>query len=163
MKIGDKVICYNVAFLGAGEIIIDYANGNVEVKFDGQTRTFNKDELDYAEPTPHNEGIKFDNGKPDLTDIPLEAMWEMGRAFTFGQKKYSKGNFRNGMLVSRQLAAAIRHIYQHLDGETIDIESGAMHLGNALASISMAIYNLKNNPQFDDRFQKDKDKHDTKN
>lgn len=89
----------------------------------------------------------------------MEAMWEMGKAFTFGQKKYGKNNYRNGMAVSRQLAAAVRHIYQHLDGETIDPESGSMHLGNALASISMAIYNIKNNPQTDDRFAGDISKH----
>lgn len=101
-------------------------------------------------------GIKHDNGKPDMTDIPLEAMWEMGKAFTYGQRKYGKNNYRNGMLISRQLAAAIRHIYQHLDGETVDKETGiTTHLGHAMASLAMAIYNLKNNPQFDDRFDKD--------
>lgn len=104
-------------------------------------------------------GVKFDNQKPDLTDIPLDAMWEMGKAFTYGQKKYKKNNFRNGMLVSRQLAAAIRHIYQHLDGETLDPETLSMHLGNAMASIAMAIYNLKNNPHLDDRFGPDKAKY----
>lgn len=87
-------------------------------------------------------------------------MWEMGKAFTYGQKKYGKNNYRNGMLISRQLAAAIRHIYQHLDGETIDTETGSTtHLGHALASIAMAVYNLKNNPQLDDRFDKDIKKH----
>lgn len=105
-------------------------------------------------------GIKFDNGKPDLTDIPLEAMWQMGAAFTYGQKKYGKSNFRNGMLVSRQLAAAVRHIYQHLDGETVDPETGVTtHLGHAMASIAMAIYNLKHNTSFDDRFEKDLERH----
>jgi hypothetical protein len=88
-------------------------------------------------------------------------MWEMGKAFTYGQKKYGKSNYRKGMLVSRQLAAAIRHVYQHLDGETIDPESSAFHLGHALASISMAIYNLKNNPHLDDRFPGDLKKHET--
>ena len=104
--------------------------------------------------------VKADNDKPDLTDIPMEAMWEMGRAFTYGQRKYSKNNFKNsGMLVSRQLAAAIRHIYQHLDGETNDKESGAMHLGHALASIAMAVYNLKNHPEMDNRHKPDIEKH----
>jgi hypothetical protein len=105
------------------------------------------------------EGVKFDQNKPDLTDIPTEAMFEMGKAFTYGQKKYGKNNFRNGMLISRQLAAALRHIYQHLDGETVDPEAGSLHLGNAMASLAMAIYNLKNNPHLDDRFANDIKKH----
>ena len=110
----------------------------------------------------NSSGRKDDTGKPDLTDIPKEAMWAMGAAFTYGQKKYQKNNFRKGMKVSRQLAAAIRHIYQHIDGETIDTESGAMHLGHALASIAMAVYTLKNHPELDDRDENDIKKHNKK-
>lgn len=102
-----------------------------------------------------NEGKKFDQGKPDLTDIPMDAMFEMGKAFTHGQKKYGKNNYRNGMLASRQIAAALRHIFQHLDGETIDPEVQSMHLGNAMASLAMAIYTVKNLPHLDDRFPAD--------
>jgi hypothetical protein len=62
------------------------------------------------------------------------------------------------MDISRQLAAALRHIYQHLGGQTFDEESGVEHLGHALASIAMACYTLKNKPEFDNRFQGDLDK-----
>jgi hypothetical protein len=109
-----------------------------------------------------NSGVKYDSGKPDLTDIPLEAMWQMGAAFTYGQKKYQKNNFRNGMKVSRLLAAAVRHIYQHISGETYDSESGVTHLGHALASIAMACYTLSNKPELDDRFIPDKEKYERK-
>lgn len=112
-------------------------------------------------PIVANTGVKFDSGKPDMTDIPLEAMWQMGAAFTYGQKKYGKNNYRGGMQVSRQLAAAIRHIYQHLSGETIDPESGLSHLGHALASIAMACYTLKNHPKMDDRYEGDLKKNET--
>lgn len=100
-------------------------------------------------------GVKNDNGKPDMTDIPLEAMWAMGAAFTHGQKKYGKNNYRQGMLASRQLAAAVRHIYQHLAGETLDHESGTKHLGHAMASIAMALYTIENHPNLDDRHPDD--------
>lgn len=106
-------------------------------------------------------GVKHDQGKPDLTDIPLEAMWQMGQAFSHGQKKYGKNNFRNGMSASRQLAAAVRHIYQHLSGETVDPESGVTHIGHALASLSMAAYTIKNHPEMDDRHPADKEKHES--
>ena len=105
------------------------------------------------------KAIKNDNGKPDMTDILMDAMWEMGKAFTYGQQKYGKNNFRSGMNTSRYLAAAIRHIYQHLDGETLDKESNHMHLGHALASIAMAVYTLKHYPEMDDRYEKDKRKY----
>lgn len=109
-----------------------------------------------------SKGIKFDQDKPDMTDIPLEAMWAMGQAFSHGQKKYGKNNYRLGMAPSRQLAAAVRHIYQHLAGETLDPESGVSHLGHALASIAMACYTLANHPNLDDRHIPDKERYDKK-
>lgn len=109
-----------------------------------------------------NTGVKFDADKPSMSSIPREAMWEMGQAFGYGAKKYGDGNFRKGMKVSRQLAAAVRHIYQHLDGQDLDPESGVTHLGHALASIAMACYTLRNCPEMDDRFEGDKLKHGTK-
>lgn len=106
-----------------------------------------------------SKGVKFDQDKPSMTSIPMEAMWEMGMALGYGAKKYGDGNYRNGMLVSRQLAAAVRHIYQHLDGQDIDVESGNTHIGHALASLAMAAYTLKNHPDMDDRHDRDKQKH----
>jgi len=103
--------------------------------------------------------VKHDQDKPLVSSIPKEAMWEMGLALGYGAKKYGDGNFRNGLKVSRQLAAAIRHIYQHLDGENLDSESGVSHLGHALASLAMACYNIKNHPEMDDRMDRDKLKH----
>jgi hypothetical protein len=109
-----------------------------------------------------SKGIKFDGNKPNLTFIPKEAMFEMGKALTFGAKKYGDHNYRNGMKVSRQLAAALRHIYQHLDGETLDPESGVTHIGHALASLAMACYTLNNHKDLDDRFVGDLEKHNNK-
>ena len=107
---------------------------------------------------PETIALKYDNGKPDLSDIPLEAMLAMGAAFSYGQKKYAKNNFRNGHKVSKLLAAATRHIYQHLDGQTLDSESNQLHLGHAMASLAMAIYSFKTYPENDDRFKPDLDK-----
>ena len=97
-------------------------------------------------------GTKHDADKPNLALIPLEAMWELGASLTYGAKKYESDNFRKGLSTRRQLAAALRHIYQALDVEDIDQESGCKHLGNAMASISMALFNIAHNPEFDDRY-----------
>lgn len=107
-------------------------------------------------------GVKFDGDKPGMASIPKDAMWEMGKALSFGATRYGDHNYRQGMKVGRCLAAAVRHIYQHLDGEDIDSDSGNMHLGHAMASVAMAIYILKNKPEFDDRFEDDKKKYKSK-
>ena len=103
-------------------------------------------------------GVKNDQQKPSMASIPREAMDEMGLALGYGAKKYGDGNFRNGMSIKRQMAAAVRHIYQFLDGEDVDIESGYSHIGHGLASLAMAAYTFKNLPQYDDRFPADKAK-----
>lgn len=101
-------------------------------------------------------GKKFDGDKPNLALIPKEAMWMMGQAFAYGAKKYGEENHKSGLSIKRQLAAALRHIYQFLDGEDFDSESGLNHLGHALASVAMATYTYENNEEFDDRYRESK-------
>lgn len=100
-----------------------------------------------------SQGVKYDAGKPDMTHIPIEAMYAMGEAFTYGAKKYKADNYRAGLSVRRQVAAALRHIYQFLDEGDIDKESGCKHIGSALASLAMAAYTVERKPEFDDRYR----------
>ena len=116
----------------------------------------------------NTKGVKFDALKPSMISVPKDAMYDMGTAFRYGINKYGDDmNYRHGMSVTRQIDAAIRHLYQFLDGENLDMEngvptSGASHLGHAMASIAMAVYNFKTYPEMDDRFHVDKKKHNNK-
>jgi len=100
-------------------------------------------------------GIKNDSAKPDLSLVPTEAIFEMAKALTFGAKKYSRYNFREGMDISRPISASLRHIYQFLDGEDVDEETQCIHLGNAMAGLAMALWLYKNRPDCDNRYKKD--------
>lgn len=106
--------------------------------------------------SPKKGGVKNDGDKPDLSLVPTEALFEMAKALTFGAKKYSRYNFREGMDISRPIAASLRHTYQFLDGQDIDEETQCIHLGNAMAGLAMAIWLLKNKPECDNRYKKDK-------
>lgn len=103
-------------------------------------------------------GIKHDDKKPNLALIPIEAIFALGESLTYGARKYGDDNFREGLHVRRQLSAALRHLYQALELEDVDAESGCLHLGNAMASIAMAIYTIKHNPDFDNRYFKVKER-----
>lgn len=98
-------------------------------------------------------GLKYDSEKPALAYIPKTALYEEGKAFVYGARKYEAWNYRNGIAVTRTLSAALRHVYQFLDGEDVDDESGATHLGSARANLAMAIDTLTNHPGLDDRFK----------
>jgi hypothetical protein len=96
-------------------------------------------------------GLKNDSGKPDLTLVSYELMVLLARVREFGNKKYERNNWKKGFKVTRSLAAALRHIFQFLSGETLDPESGLSHLGHAIASIEHAVYDMEHRPENDDR------------
>lgn len=96
----------------------------------------------------------MDNTKPKLSIVPKSAMFEMAKAFTYGQVKHGKHNFKeNNTPLTEILDAGLRHIYQFLDGEDYDEESQVLHLGNAMANLAMAIDMYYNRKNMDDRYK----------
>lgn len=96
-------------------------------------------------------GVKHDDGKPDLSLISYEFLEEMAKVRMFGAKKYSRDNWKSGFKVTRSCAAALRHVYLFLRGETNDAESGLSHLAHAACCLEHAIYDMKKHPENDDR------------
>lgn len=97
--------------------------------------------------------VKHDQGKADLSYITLELVEEVAHVRAFGAKKYARDNWKKGFLVSRSCAAALRHIFQFLSGETVDSESGLSHLAHAVCCLEHAIYDMKHHPANDDRYK----------
>jgi hypothetical protein len=97
------------------------------------------------------QAVKHDQGKPDFSLISYELMEAVARVREFGAKKYSKNNWKLGFKVTRSCAAALRHIFLFLSGQTIDDESGLSHLAHAVCCLEHALYDMKHNPENDDR------------
>lgn len=95
--------------------------------------------------------VKHDQGKPDLSHISYELVEAVALVRDFGAKKYSRNNWKKGFKVTRSCAAALRHIFLFLSGETNDSESGLSHLGHAVCCLEHAIYDMKHHPENDDR------------
>lgn len=72
-----------------------------------------------------------------------------------GAKKYGRYNYCEGMEVTRLAAAALRHIHQFLDGEDLDPESGASHLGHARCNLAMILHTLELGTAIDNRRKKE--------
>lgn len=98
-----------------------------------------------------SEGIKHDQGKPDFSMISYELMEQVSRVREFGAKKYERSNWKKGFKVTRSCAAALRHIFKFLSGETQDPESGLSHLAHAVCGLEHAIYDMIHHPKNDDR------------
>jgi hypothetical protein len=81
--------------------------------------------------------------KPPMHLLDARAIFETARVLEFGRSKYGENNWRgNGSYdlgAKRPLAAALRHIFQYLDGERLDPESGQNHLGHAMCSVMFAL------------------------
>ena len=81
------------------------------------------------------EGLKYDNDKNRM-GLVLQgfsnALWKVGEVGTFGAGKYGDENWmylENG--IARYKDALFRHLFQYLQGEWIDAESGKPHLAHA--------------------------------
>lgn len=99
-------------------------------------------------------GVKHDESKPDLSHISWELVSLVAQVRMFGAKKYERDNWKKGFKVTRSCAAALRHIFLFLSGETNDPESGLSHLGHALCGLEHAIYDMQHHPENDDRPKK---------
>jgi hypothetical protein len=90
--------------------------------------------------TEVKEAVKNDAGKIDLTFLTPYASSLKSLVFQFGAKKYSRGNFLLGgksWTHLRLCGAAMRHIFQHMWGTSLDTESNLPHLAHAACCIDM--------------------------
>ncbi len=81
-------------------------------------------------------GIKYDGEKPMMHLLPPKAINEVAKVLTFGAQKYDEENWRKlDNLQSRYSSGALRHIFAHIDSETLDTESGLSHLAHAICCL----------------------------
>lgn len=99
-------------------------------------------------------GIKHDTGKPPLDLLDRHALEEIAQVLAFGAAKYGRGNWRQGLALSRLLAACLRHVFAFLDGEDLDPESGRSHLAHAACCLVFALRLHRDRPDLDDRERK---------
>ena len=93
------------------------------------------------------EGKKYDTGKNRMglmCENFSRALWEVGKVSTFGANKYGANNWQHlENPKERYMDALCRHLFQHLQGEKVDDESGLLHLQhmcwNALALLEFEL------------------------
>lgn len=96
------------------------------------------------------KGVKLDIGKTRLGLVLggfSRSLEEVGKVGTFGAKKYTDNGWQEvESAKSRYTDALLRHLFSHLDGETIDKESGLLHLAHcAWNALAILYFELKEN------------------
>lgn len=88
----------------------------------------------------NDTGAKYDQDKPRMDLIPPHAELLLAQVLTFGAEKYAPNNWRNVEDPERRyLAAAMRHINAHRQGELMDSESGLPHLAHAMCCLAFVL------------------------
>jgi len=96
-------------------------------------------------------GARYNNGKADLSLIPIKTLEDEARVWMYGEGKYARFNWMKGMKWSIPLACALRHLAAWQSGEDIDPESGQTHLAHAMCNLRMLTLYAETYPEGDDR------------
>jgi NTP pyrophosphatase (non-canonical NTP hydrolase) len=85
------------------------------------------------------KAMRFNQGKPDWTQVDFKAMEPMIRVLEFGAKKYAKGNWRKGLSKESCLNSLQRHVGELIDAvnkgqEETDHESGLHLIGHIMCN-----------------------------
>ena len=87
---------------------------------------------------------KADNGKPTLSLVPKEIIYEIEKVRSFGVKKYKDPNIWKKVELERYHEALLRHtlaIWNDVDAR--DKESGLLHLSHIATNIAFILEMLK--------------------
>ena len=88
---------------------------------------------------PPNQTAKADAGKPQLTLVPRQILFDIARIREYGNAKYPEGGPENWRQVDpqRYRDAAFRHLLAYLDDPAgVDDESGLPHLWHLACNIA---------------------------
>jgi hypothetical protein len=87
--------------------------------------------------TVMNQNIKADAGKPMLTLVPRQIIFDIARVREYGLQKYGKSESWKQVEVERYRDATFRHFMAYLDNpQGVDEESGLPHLSHLACNIA---------------------------
>lgn len=95
--------------------------------------------------------LRYNTGKPQMSNIPPEFLLEMAKVMTEGAKKYGKFNYKKGNYMSVPYDSAMRHIFAFINGQNLDDETQCHHLAHAAVNLMFMYIYQKRNPEMDDR------------
>lgn len=86
---------------------------------------------------PNKQAAKADAGKPQLTLVPRQILFDIARVREYGTKKYGDPDNWKQVEIQRYRDAAFRHFMAYLDEpQGNDEESGLSHLAHLACNIA---------------------------
>lgn len=88
-------------------------------------------------------GFRYNKGKPRMSLLPFDALYELASLFTESTKKYPARNWERGLSWSETQDSLLRHMTAWSNREDKDAESGFYHdvhiLWNAIVLVTMRL------------------------
>lgn len=88
----------------------------------------------------NNKPTKNDQGKAKISLVYPPFIIELAKALEHGDKKYGKGNWKQGLEPERILSALLRHALKISEGQYVDKDSGLSHMAHITANAMMLTY-----------------------
>ena len=101
-------------------------------------------ELSIPEP---ERSLRYNNGKPDFSLLPMSTLTEVVRVLEYGASKYERNNWLKPTSWDVSFACLMRHMSAWQDGEDDDPESGRSHLAHAACNILQMLHQLEHHPE----------------
>lgn len=101
------------------------------------------------------EGVRKDDGKPQMALLCPIALEACAAVLTFGAKKYAAHNWQKGMAWSRVLNSLLRHTFKFMAGEDVDPESGLPHVDHILCNALFLSNYYRKQKNYDDRYKEE--------
>ena len=93
-----------------------------------------------------NQQAKADSGKPNLSLVPKEIIYEIEKVRAFGSQKYKDKNNWKKVEIERYHQALLRHTLAIWDDVNAkDKESGLLHLSHMATNIAFILELMKDN------------------
>ena len=97
-----------------------------------------------------DQGLRFNEGKPQWRLLPQSSLVPMIRVLEFGAKKYSPDNWKKGLSTVACMESMKRHWDKLMEGEALDEESGIHHIGHIMCNAMFISWLMENKPEFND-------------
>jgi hypothetical protein len=89
-----------------------------------------------------SRALRHNEGKVDLSLVPVEATIQECMVWEAGAKKYGRGNWEKLWgkdTVNVAMASAMRHMFAILDGQKDDPETGLPHAAHVRCNMAMLL------------------------
>jgi hypothetical protein len=108
------------------------------------SNAFNSFKQEVKQVDPKTGMMKMDLEKVRMDLIPYDVLFELGKVYTVGAKKYSDRNWEKGTNWGRPFAALMRHLSAWWQGEDKDPETGMSHMLHAAwNALTLVAYELR--------------------